>query len=104
MAAPYTTYTQKIDPNSVTGTIGVAYTRGGIITLDEDVREAFKMLHVGIGGNILVYGLDGNILPLLGVSNDTWIPVLGTKVVSAANIDGDPYTTICSQITWNGGK
>lgn len=93
----------KLSPQERTNRIGAAITRGGIITEDVET-EYFKWLHIGIGGDLIVLGIDGNYIPFYGLLNGDWIPVVGNMVVSAATVDGVAMTTSATNITWHGGN
>lgn len=102
MALP-TFEAEAISPQTRTEDIGVVIKSGGIITNDAILTQYFKLLHIGTGGNLLVRGIDGNIIPFFGLLSGDWVPVLGNQVVSAATIDGSPYTTTATDVTWHGG-
>jgi hypothetical protein len=93
----------KLPPQERTNRIGIVDTRGGIITVDVQVSEFFKKLHVGVGGDIIILGKNGNYIPYLGLNNGATIAVEGNMVVSTATIDGVVVTTSCDDITWHGG-
>ena len=98
------TYTaDTVSPETRTESIGVVIKTGGIITNDTPTTEYFKLLHIGTAGDALVRGIDGNIIPFLGMLSGDWIPVLGNEVVGAATVDGIACTTTASDITWHGG-
>lgn len=107
MSSYYTA--DKLPPEERTNRIGVPITRGGIISVGTVVTDSngapefFKLLHVGNGGNLLVQGKDGSVIPFLGLLNGDWIPVVGDLVLASATIGGTPYTTTCTNITWHGG-
>lgn len=93
----------KLPPQERTNRIGASITRGGIITEDVQVTEFFKLLHIGIAGDLIVLGKDGSYIPFYGLLNGDWVPVVGNMVVSAATVDGVPMTTTADEITWHGG-
>jgi hypothetical protein len=93
----------KVPPTERTNRIGDVCTRGGIITLDQEVPEFFKELHVGGTGDLIVLGIDGNYIPYKGLLAGAFVKVLGNKVVSAATVDGVAMTTTATNITWHGG-
>jgi hypothetical protein len=102
------TYTQKIDPNSPTGTIGGMATRGGVITLNTFItnagggKEMFKWLHIGTAGNIVIEGIDGNVMVAFNAFRGLYIG--GFRVLTSGVVDGNTYTTTAANITWHGGK
>lgn len=93
----------KLPPEERTNRIGVAITRGGIITPDVQVQEFFKLLHIGSAGNLVVLGKDGSYIPFYNLLDGDWVPVMGNMVVSSAVIDGVTVTTGATNITWHGG-
>jgi hypothetical protein len=93
-----------VDGNTPSSQLGVAIKNGGLITLDAQLPAYFKMLHVGGGGDLLVRGIDNNIIPFLGLVSGQFVPVIGYEVVSAATVDGQALTTTCTDITWHGGQ
>lgn len=93
----------KLPPEERSNRIGIPATRGGIITVDTQLTEYFKLIHVGVGGNVIVRGKDNSMIPVLGLSDDSWFPAIGNEVVSAATIDGVAVTTTAENITWYGG-
>lgn len=99
----------KLPPDERTNRVGAVITRGGIITVDTPVTdvngapEFFKIIHIGVGGNLLVRGKNGTIIPFLGLLNGDYVPVLGDMIVSTATIGGVGYSTTCTNITWHGG-
>lgn len=93
----------QVPPDERTNRIGLVITRGGIVTLDAVVPEYFKAIHVGIGGDLIVLGKNGNYIPFYAVPNSTIIYVMGNSVVSAATVDGVAMTTTATGITWHGG-
>lgn len=92
-----------LPPQERTNRIGIVDTRGGIITVDVQLSEFFKKLHVGVGGDIVILGRNGNHIPYLGVSNGATLAVEGNMVASSATIDGVLVTTTADDITWHGG-
>lgn len=94
---------EKLPPQERTNRIGIPITRGGIITEDSQLTEFFKLLHIGVGGDLIVLGKDGSYIPFYGLLNGDWVPVIGNMVVSAATVDGVSMTTSASDITWHGG-
>jgi hypothetical protein len=93
-----------IDPNNQARDIGFIAKKGGLITVDTQLPEYFKMLRIGVGGDLLVRGIDNNIIPFRNVLSGGTIVVLGYEVVSAATVDGVPLTTTASEIDWYGGQ
>lgn len=84
--------------------IGLTAKRGGLITIDQPLNEYFKAIAVGTtGGNVLVRGVDNQIIPFLDRPAGSWIYVLGYEVVSAATVDGQALTTTADNLTWIGG-
>lgn len=94
---------EKLPPQERTNRIGIPITRGGIITEDSQLTEFFKLLHIGVGGDLIVLGKDGSYIPFYGLLNGDWVPVIGNMVVSAATVDGVSMTTTADDITWHGG-
>lgn len=95
--------TSKFNPKTPTKDIGAVATRGGLITIDTPLAEYFKLLHIQTGGNVLILGMDNQVIPYLGISSDSWIWAVGYAVVSAATVDGQALTTTASNIQWYGG-
>lgn len=97
--------TQELNSSSRSTEVGLAITRGGEITLDDYIGETFKWLHVEVGGNVIVEGVDGssNIIPFYGILSGSWIPVVGKRVLTSAVINGNPQSTTATGITWYGG-
>lgn len=93
----------KLPPDERTNRIGCVITRGGIITPDVQLTEFFKLLHIGIAGDLVVLGKDGNYIPFYGLLNGDWVPVMGNMVAGSAVIDGVTVTTTADEITWHGG-
>jgi hypothetical protein len=93
----------KLPPQERTNRIGAPITRGGIITADVQVQEFFKLLHIGLAGDLVVLGKDGNYIPFYGLLNGDWVPVVGNMVAGSATIGGVLVTTTASNITWHGG-
>ena len=96
--------TTKFDPKTPSNEIGAPATRGGLITIDQPLAEYFKLLHVQNGGNVLILGMDNQVIPYLGISSDSWIWAAGYAVVSSATVDGSALTTTASNIQWYGGS
>jgi len=94
---------EKLPADERTNRIGMAITRGGIITNDVQVSEFFKLLHIGVAGDVIVLGKDGNHIPFRGCLNGDWIFVVGNMCVASATVDGVPLTTSATNITWHGG-
>lgn len=93
----------KLPPQERTNRIGMPITRGGIITPDVQVQEFFKLLHIGVGGDLIVLGKDGSYIPFIGLLNGDWVPVVGNMIVAAATVDGVAMVTNADDITWHGG-
>lgn len=87
--------TQKINPANRTNQIGVVITRGNTVTPGTEFGEFAKLLHIGGAGDVYVRNADGDIIPFLDMSDDTWIPVLCDRVESSG--------TTATNITWYGG-
>jgi len=84
--------------------IGVFIKRSGIITIDTELNQYFKLLHVGSGGNLVYKTPDDQIGCFLGVKDGSFIPVVGNEVLSSGVVDGVTVTTSCTDITWHGGE
>jgi hypothetical protein len=93
----------KVPPQERTNRIGAPITRGGIITPGTQISEFFKLLHVGLGGDLVVLGKDGSYIPFLGLLDGDWVPVVGNMVAVSATVDGVLVTTSADDITWHGG-
>ena len=93
----------KLPPQERTNRIGMPITRGGIITPDVQVSEFFKLLHIGVSGDLIVLGKDGSYIPFFGLLDGDWVPVVGNMVVASATVDGVAMTTTADDITWHGG-
>lgn len=83
--------------------IGLTIKNGGLITINTELDFYFKALHIKTGGDVLVRGVDGKIIPFLGMLSGSWVCVLGNAVVSAATVDGQALTTTAADIAWYGG-
>jgi hypothetical protein len=94
---------QPLNPATPTFQIGLTATRGGLITNDTPLNEFFKGLYITTGGDVLVRGIDNEIIPILGRLSGSFVAVLGYEVVSAATVDGQALTTTATDISWVGG-
>lgn len=95
--------TNPIGPETPASQIGLCAKRGGLITIDEPLTEYFKGVGIGTSGNVLVRGVDNEIIPFLDRPAGSFIYVLGYEVVSAATVDGEELTTTATNLTWIGG-
>lgn len=94
---------QHISGNTPAWQIGLCAKEGGIIVKDTPLNFYFKSLFVGDAGDVLVRGVDGNIIPYRGVLSGATLYVLGNEVVGTATVDGVALTTTATNITWQGG-
>jgi hypothetical protein len=99
------TFSTPIDPQNRTQAMGYIATRGNDVVLDAFTQtgEIFKFLHVGGAGDVIILGIDMQLIPWYGAPAGSIIPVAGFKVLSAATINGTPRTTTATNITWYGG-
>lgn len=96
--------TTPFDASERTNRVGLAFTRTGLITLDADVGEYFKMLKVGTtGGDIVYIGPDGNPNWLPNCVAGSYNPAIGFKVVTSATVNGVSRTTTATPVVWCGG-
>lgn len=94
-----------LDPNAPATQIGFVIKEGGLITVNEQPISSFnyqsftyfKLLRVTVAGNLFVMGVEGNIIPFIGVFVGEYIPVLGKMVVN----NGTYVTT--ATCYWYGG-
>lgn len=108
-----------LDPNKQSADIGAINTRGGFVYNDVPFNiplntatptvvpgegEYCAYLYVGNGGNVLLQMQDGSINPFLGVPSGALVIGKGNMVVGSATLDGTPYMTTASNITWHGGQ
>lgn len=98
---------EKLDPLLRGREIGVFVTRGGYIPVGSDLldNEVFIVIHVGIGGDLIVKGVDGLPNPYFKVTAGSQIAVMGKGIMASAEIDGyGTLTTNADQISWHGGN
>lgn len=103
--------TQNVDPQKLVDKgAGFFITRGGKITLDQDVTrngipETFKYLGVldgGVSGTVVVKGVDDKAFPI-SIAAGSIRQVLGKAVLTQATIDGTLYQTTATLLHWYGG-
>lgn len=98
-----------LDPLKPSMEIGIIPKSGQII-LDSnfnlmDIKVPYFMLiRVGSGGNLLVQGIDGNIISYLEVLDGQWLVGEGNMILSTATINTHVYTTTCNNIVVYGGQ
>jgi hypothetical protein len=92
--------------------ISMPITRGGVVTLDApflsndnttNIGELCKIIHVATGGDLIIENQDGVPQVFIGLLSGSTIPCIARRVLSAATINGNPYTNGCGGITWHGG-
>ena len=107
-----TTTTNTINPLKSVNMVGMPITRGGVVTpgapflTDDNLTnkgELCKIIHVGTGGNLIIENQDGVAQVFIGLLSGSTIPCIAQRVLAAATINGNPYTTTCAGITWHGG-
>lgn len=76
--------------------LGVWTNRGGTLVLNNYLPnfEIFKLLFVGVGGDVVVEGIDGVNTTYSAVPGGTYLEGLGYRVVTG---------TTATSITWRGG-
>jgi hypothetical protein len=79
------------------------YSRAGQVTIDSYYPEAASALWVGTAGNLIVEGVDGVAHYFKAVPVGKF-EFKHRRVLSAATIDGTPYTTNAADLTWLGGE
>ncbi len=100
---------KNLDPLKPSMEIGII-PKTGLIVLDGnfDLRgnklPYFMLIRVGSGGNLFIQGIDGNIIPYLGVLDGQWLVGEGNVVLTTATIGGNTYTTTCNNIVVYGGQ
>ena len=90
----------NVNPAMPSVELGPWIRKGDPIVNDVVVPEFFKMLHVGVGGDVMVQGQDGEVIPFIGILDGTFIPVIGNAVL-ASTAKGN---TTATSITWHGGN
>lgn len=97
--------TQKLDPHAQSREIGVFGSRGGYLIPDQDLDEAFMYVHVGVGGDLVMKGLDDQPIPFFKVTSGSSLGGLFKGVFSSATVPGYGFMeTNASQLTWHGGN
>lgn len=98
-----------LDPLKPSMEIGIIPKTGQII-LDSnfnlmDIKlPYFMLIRVGSGGNLLVQGIDGNVIPYLEVLDGQWLVGEGNMILSTTTINTHTYTTTCNNIVVYGGQ
>lgn len=88
-----------VNPAAPSVELGPWIRNGDLATVDVDIGQYFKLLHVTIGGDVMVQGQDGAVIPFKGILDGEWIPVIGNKILSTT-AKGD---TTAVGIYWYGG-
>jgi len=77
--------------------------RGGFVTIGTETPELFCQLAVESGGSVIVENKDGTVRYYPQLNPGAIYPIMGTKILASATIDGQAVTTSASNIWWYGG-
>lgn len=89
-----------VNPEMPSVELGPWIRNGDNVVLDTVLPQFFKFLHIGTGGDVMVQGQDGEVIPFKGILDGEWIPVIGNSVLSTT-AKGD---TTALNITFHGGN
>lgn len=100
---------RKTDPLKTSNEIGIIPKRGIIVyngTIDKRgiVIPMFFLIRVGIGGDLFFRGVDGEMVPYLGVRDGQYIVGLGNTIYNTVVVDSVTYTTTCNNICAYSGQ
>lgn len=100
---------RELDPFKTSNEIGIVPKSGlivfnGSIDLRGQEIPRFFLIRVGIGGDLFIRGIDGEMIPYLGVLNGQWIIGEGNIVYNTVVVDSVTYTTTCNNICAYGGQ
>lgn len=100
---------RELDPLKVSNEIGIVPKSGlivhnGLIDLRGIVIPRFFLIRVGVGGDLFIRGIDGEMIPYLGVLDGQYIIGEGNIVYNTVVVDAVTYTTTCVNICVYGGQ
>lgn len=100
---------RELDPNKDSHEIGIVPKTGkivfnGSIDLRGIVLPRFFLIRVGTGGDLFIRGIDGQMIPYLGVLDGQYVIGEGNIVYSTIVVDSVLYTTTCTNICVYGGQ
>jgi len=100
---------REVDPNKVSNEIGIVPKTGlivynSIIDLRGIAIPRFFLIRVGIGGDLFIRGIDGEMIPYLGVLDGQYIIGEGNIIYNTIVVGSTTYTTTCNDICAYGGQ
>ena len=100
---------QTLDPNKPSIEVGAVIKNGGeasygAVSADIILPEWAFIIKVGVGGDLIVEGPEGDAIPFYGMLNGDWIAVMTKKIIYQHTFDSGLQTTTAQQICWYGGQ
>lgn len=100
---------RELDPFKVSNEIGIIPKSGlivynGSIDLRGMVIPRFFLIRVAGGGDLFIRGIDGKMIPYLGVLDGQIVPGVGNIIYNTVVFDAVTYATTCTGICAYGGQ
>lgn len=98
-----------LDPLKPSNEIGFI-PKSGLIVYDTnydlrgEVIPRFFMFKVGGGGDLFIRGIDGEVIPYLGMADSQVMVGEGDIVYNSVTVGENTYTTTCTNICVYGGQ